>query len=71
MPPERSRAYRPTCTTALRMWSTEEVAHFLCVPVATVYAWRKHRQGPKAYRIGKHLRFKPEDVTAWLEQQSA
>lgn len=53
-----------------RLWSVEDVARFLGVPVATVYAWRHRRVGPKGRRIGRHLRYLPEDVRAWVREQT-
>ncbi|WP_252777605.1 helix-turn-helix transcriptional regulator [Actinoallomurus rhizosphaericola] len=50
-------------------WTPEEVAHFLGVPKATLYQWRYLGIGPKAARIGRHLRYLPEDVIAWFRQQ--
>ncbi|MPZ69742.1 MAG: helix-turn-helix domain-containing protein [Actinobacteria bacterium] len=51
-----------------RLLSTEEVARILVVPVNTLYCWRYKGMGPKAYRVGKHLRYRIEDVAKWLEQ---
>jgi excisionase family DNA binding protein len=51
------------------LWSTEELAQFLGVPLKTIYAWRHRNLGPPAYRLGKHLRFRREDVEAWLQQK--
>ncbi len=50
--------------------STEDVARHLGVPVATLYAWRTRGEGPRAYRVGKHLRYRSADVVAWLERQA-
>jgi predicted DNA-binding transcriptional regulator AlpA len=50
-----------------RTWTPEEVAHFLVVPISTLYRWRTYGTGPKAARVGKHLRYLPSDVLAWLE----
>lgn len=53
-----------------RMWTPEDVSAFLGgVPVATIYQWRHKGIGPKSHRVGRHLRYKPEDVRAWFEQQ--
>ena len=38
-------------------------------PVPTLYQWRHKGIGPKSRRVGRHLRYKPEDVLAWLEEQ--
>ena len=50
-----------------RLLSTDEVARWLVVPVTTLYTWRYKGTGPKAYRVGKHLRYRLADVIAWLE----
>lgn len=53
--------------TARRLWSVDELATFLGVPVATIYQWRHKKYGPPARRVGKHLRYRPADVEAWLD----
>jgi excisionase family DNA binding protein len=53
-----------------RLLSTDEVARLLIVPVATLYTWRYKGTGPKAYRVGKHLRYRLSDVLAWLEDNA-
>jgi predicted DNA-binding transcriptional regulator AlpA len=50
-----------------RLLSTEDVARILVVPVSTLYCWRYKGTGPKAYRVGKHLRYRVSDVVEWLE----
>lgn len=50
--------------------SPAELARELRVPVSTVYAWRTKSQGPRAIRVGKHLRFARSEVARWLEEQS-
>ncbi len=52
------------------LMSTEEVAEYLKVPITSLYAWRGKGMGPKASRVGRHLRFRRADVDAWLEAQS-
>ncbi len=49
-----------------RLLSPEEVARFLGVPVKTLYQWRYKGLGPQAFRVGRHLRYRPADVEAWL-----
>ncbi|MFI9544565.1 helix-turn-helix transcriptional regulator [Streptomyces sp. NPDC052016] len=44
-----------------------DVADLLGVPVETVYQWRRKGTGPRGFRVGRHLRFDPEDVRAWVE----
>jgi predicted DNA-binding transcriptional regulator AlpA len=52
-----------------RLWTAEETADYLQVPKATLYQWRYLGTGPKAGRVGRHLRYDPEDVRAWFRQQ--
>jgi predicted DNA-binding transcriptional regulator AlpA len=51
------------------MWTPEEVSRFLGVPVPTLYRWRYLGTGPKAARVGRHLRYLPADVIAWVREQ--
>ncbi|MDF3292789.1 helix-turn-helix transcriptional regulator [Streptomyces silvisoli] len=37
--------------------------------VETVYQWRRKRTGPRGFRVGRHLRFDPADVRAWVDAQ--
>ena len=41
-----------------RLWSVDDVSAFLGVPVETLYQWRKRHYGPRAGRVGRHLRLK-------------
>lgn len=52
-----------------RRWTPDDVATYLGVPVETLYAWRKKGIGPRAARIGRHLRWNPDDVRAWFAEQ--
>jgi predicted DNA-binding transcriptional regulator AlpA len=47
-----------------------ELADLLQVPPKTIYAWRYKGMGPTAVRVGKYLRFRPEDVAAWLDART-
>lgn len=48
-----------------------EVAEYLQVPLNTIYNWRRRRIGPKAYKIGHHIRYAWADVEAWVQTQAA
>ena len=54
-----------------RLLSTDDVARLLVIPVATLYTWRYKGTGPKAYRVGKHLRYRLVDVLTWLEDNAS
>jgi excisionase family DNA binding protein len=51
------------------LWRAEDVAEYLAVPVRTLYKWRLQREGPPCARIGKHLRYSPEEVVAWVDSR--
>lgn len=55
-----------------QLWTVQQLAAFLQVPVATVYAWRREEaRGPKGIRVGKHVRYRAADVEAWLATQGS
>lgn len=49
----------------------QELADRLNVPLNTVRKWRSIRTGPPVLKVGRHLRYRPEDVQAWLNEQTA
>lgn len=53
-----------------KLWTLDDVAVYLGVPKGTVYSWRTTGKGPVAHRIGKYLRYRPEDIEAWLNTQA-
>lgn len=50
-----------------KLWGMKEVADFLGVPINTLYQWRTRNYGPPGKRIGKYVRFVPDQVKAWVE----
>lgn len=52
------------------MATAQELADYLQVSIKTVYDWRLRGVGPKARKVGTHLRYRWADVDAWLEAQS-
>ncbi len=52
------------------MATPQQVAEYLNVSVNTVYDWRRKRTGPKASKVGIHLRYRCSDVEEWLDKQS-
>jgi len=51
-----------------RLLSPAELASYLAVPLATVYRWRSRREGPCGIRVGRHVRYRLEDVERWLDE---
>ena len=54
-----------------RLWTAVDVSKFLGVPVTTLHQWRYLGQGPEAFRVGRHLRYDPARVKAWLVESCA
>jgi predicted DNA-binding transcriptional regulator AlpA len=61
----------PPLSTCERLWSLTDLSEFLGVPVATIYHWRSIGAGPPGYRVGRHVRYDPDQVRAWLVTQAA
>ncbi|WBB73415.1 helix-turn-helix domain-containing protein [Micromonospora sp. WMMD1128] len=53
------------------LWTVRDVSTYLRVPQETLYRWRKVKYGPPAARVGRHLRYEPEAVRAWVREQAA
>lgn len=70
----RVAASGPTPTalpaTSEPLMTLTEVSALLGVPVATLYRWRHHGEGPIGYRIGRHVRYRRSVVEAWIETQA-
>ncbi len=49
--------------------TAQELAGFLNVPVATIYAWRYRGEGPPGFRAGRHLRYRWIDVQQWIDDR--
>lgn len=52
-----------------QLWGVHEVAQYLGVPVTTLYQWRHHGYGPTGGRVGRYIRYDPNDVRAWFAAQ--
>jgi predicted DNA-binding transcriptional regulator AlpA len=53
-----------------RYLTPEDLVEMFDLPsVETVYQWRRKRTGPRGFRVGRHLRFDPIDVRAWVDAQ--
>ncbi|MEU5953533.1 helix-turn-helix domain-containing protein [Streptomyces sp. NPDC047525] len=52
-----------------RYLTPDDIAVIFGVPLETVYQWRKKRTGPPGFRVGKHVRYDPADVRAYVTQR--
>jgi len=48
-----------------------EVSDYLGVPVGTLANWRYQGRGPAFLRVGRHVRYRTEDLAAWVGAQLA
>lgn len=61
---------RPAAAVERRpLMSTEDLAQYLNVPVATIYKWRHQRKGPPGAKIGREVRYDPDGVDKWWADQ--
>ena len=54
---------------APRLLRPDELASLLGIPLATIYRWRSRGDGPPGIRVGRHVRYRLEDVDRWLDEQ--
>lgn len=51
-------------------WLTpKDICTQLQIPEQTFYQWRVKHLGPRAYRIGRHLRVSRSDFNLWLSSR--
>jgi len=51
------------------LMSVKDLAELLQVSVKTIYDWRYRGLGPTAIRVGRHVRYEPDEIERWLEIQ--
>jgi excisionase family DNA binding protein len=50
-----------------RLWTVQDVADYLGVPVRTLYDWRCRDYGPRARKVGRYLRYESSEVQRWFD----
>jgi predicted DNA-binding transcriptional regulator AlpA len=53
--------------TLAELLNEHDVARITGLSVASVRRWRLFKSGPKYLKIGSAVRYRAEDVRAWLE----
>lgn len=56
---------------SLRLLNEHEAAEYLNVSVATMRRWRLLRQGPVFRKLGACVRYRPEDIEAFVAGRAA
>ena len=66
----KSKAETPPdhCTVTMpALWSQKDLARYLGKSLAWCERARWAGEGPKFFKIGRHVRYRPEDVLEWVE----
>ncbi len=50
--------------------STAAVAKLIEVPEGTLRYWRYMDEGPRSFRLGRHVKYHSEDVEEWISRQT-
>jgi predicted DNA-binding transcriptional regulator AlpA len=53
----------------LDLLDEHDVARITCLSLATIRRWRLLRQGPKFLKLNSSVRYRPEDVSEWLDSR--
>ena len=51
------------------LWSHRETAEFLRISEQTLYYMNYIEAAPPSYKVGRHRRYDPADVRAWLKMR--
>ena len=54
-----------------QLLNERELATTCGISVLTLRKWRSLRRGPRFLKIGSLVRYRPEDVSAWIDRQVA
>jgi excisionase family DNA binding protein len=52
-----------------RLLTPKDVAELLGVPEGTLEFWRYQNRGPAYIKVGRHVRYRPADIEAYLQAQ--
>lgn len=59
----------PTDNSPIRLWTIDDVCHYLQFGRTKIFAFIKHPHHPlPAIRIGPSLRFQKADIDRWIER---
>ena len=53
-----------------KLATTQDVADYLSTTPAALAQWRYRGTGPKFVKVGRHVRYRWEDVTDWLDSRA-
>jgi excisionase family DNA binding protein len=66
----RDEQVKPAVAERHDNWlSVTDAAQYLGIQPATLYDWRTDRKGPQAVKVGRLVKYRIEDLVAWLDRQ--
>lgn len=68
-PSQHVRRESAAATQLSALLNEHDVARVTGLSLASVRRWRLFKQGPKYLKIGAAVRYRAEDVRAWLESR--
>jgi predicted DNA-binding transcriptional regulator AlpA len=57
--------------TQQRLLNEHEVATSCSISVLTLRKWRSEKRGPRFIKISTLVRYRPEDIDAWIAEQKS
>lgn len=54
--------------TAEEWLSPRDICNILHIPEQTFYQWRVNHQGPRALKVGRHVRVIRSDFETWIAE---
>ena len=57
--------------TRQRLLNERDVATSCSISVLTLRKWRSVKRGPKFIKISTLVRYRPEDIDAWIAEQKS
>ncbi|GIU75777.1 MAG: hypothetical protein KatS3mg004_2864 [Bryobacteraceae bacterium] len=58
-------------STSQRLLNERQVADSCAISVLTLRKWRGEGRGPRYVKIGTLVRYRPEDVDAWIQSHES
>ncbi len=52
-----------------KLLTPDDVSQYLGVPASTLANWRYQGCGPAFMRLGRHVRYRTEDVAEWISSR--
>jgi excisionase family DNA binding protein len=52
-----------------RLLTVDQVAEILGCSPWTLYAWRSRGEGPRSLKVGSRVRYLPDELRRWIEEQ--